>query len=526
MKYDSPAHSSFRKFIALLQSVTKGGTASQLFDSRAAAYEKLGDLKAALEDARKVIELAPHQWQGYARCARLFLRMKKPERAAKMVDYALDRVKAGDTTRRETLLALKQEVIDFTAAIRRHISRTTYHFGNLPVEISLEIFSLLVNSDHAIVATLAGVCNAWRSVVSANPSFWSTLVLTKRRPARKARLWIQRSGGQILNLKFVQGCIPDLTPQSLQGLQWETLRALDAQANVVGIVKLVQNNIFQLDQLRITEGISARALLGLLHAVQTRNLEIRGINLSFHEACQILTDCRTFSFHSNPGTCYLSDVIRTISENPNLTTISISFIGPLIEDAPPSRDTTLELPKLLQLDLGSNPSLWGVLCGAIMPSLTNLSLSEFTIVDDHLANFLTRYPITSLTDLTMTRCPASHPQVTSLLRASPHLRTITLEGIPDTNEVVEFLAATQPDVTQGLPCPLLEKVNLTSCTTLRGGPIVRLIKERAINGDVATIGTLIIDYCLLIEPEVRDWLGQIVPSFSCMYTRKKDAWKR
>lgn len=446
-----------------------------------------------------------------------------------MVDYALDRVKADDTTRRETLLALKQEVIDFTAAVKRHISRTTCHFGNLPVEISHEIFSLLVDSDHAIAVSLANVCNTWRSVAVASPSFWSTLVLTKKRPAKKARLWIQRSGGQILNLKFVRGCVPDLTPQSLQGLQWETLRALDVQANVVGIVKLVRSKISQLDQLRIAEGISAHALLGLLHAVQTRNLEIRGISLSFHEACQILTDCRTLSFHSIPGTCYLSDVIRTISENPNLTTLSISFIGSLIEDVPPSHDTTLEpleLPELLQLDLGSNPSLWGVFCGAIMPSLINLSLSEFVIIDDHLTNFLTRYPTTSLTDLTMTRCPASHPQVTSLLRASPHLRTVALEGIPDTNEVVEFLAATQPDVVQGLPCPLLEKVNLTSCTTLRSGPIVRLIKERAINGDVATIGTLIIDYCPLIESEVRDWLGQIVPSFSCIYTRKKDAWKR
>jgi F-box/TPR repeat protein Pof3 len=150
-RYGFFAYSSFRRFIAALQSVTKGGTASQLFDSRAAVHEKLGDLKAALEDARKVIDFAPHQWQGYARCARLFLRMKKSERAAKMVDYALERVKAGDTARRETLLVLKQEVIDFTAAIKRHISRTSYHFGNLPVEISHEIFSLLVDSDHALV---------------------------------------------------------------------------------------------------------------------------------------------------------------------------------------------------------------------------------------------------------------------------------------------------------------------------------------------------------------------------------------
>jgi hypothetical protein len=47
-----------------------------------------------------------------------------------------------------------------------------------------------------------------------------------------------------------------------------------------------------------------------------------------------------------------------------------------------------------------------------MPSLASLSLSEFVILSDHLAEFLTRYPTTSLTDLTISRCPASHTQIT------------------------------------------------------------------------------------------------------------------
>jgi hypothetical protein len=44
--------------------------------------------------------------------------MKKPERATKMVDYALERV-TGDTPRKETLLALKQEVVAFAPAKRQ-----------------------------------------------------------------------------------------------------------------------------------------------------------------------------------------------------------------------------------------------------------------------------------------------------------------------------------------------------------------------------------------------------------------------
>ena len=529
MRYESHIHSSNREFIAVFQSATKGGTASQLFDSRAAVHEKLGDLKAALEDARKVIDLAPHQWQGYARCARLFLRMKKPERAAKMVDYALERVKAGDTTRKETLLVLKQEVVDFTAAIERHISRTFYHFGNLPIEISFEIFSLLVDLDHAFVLTVAGVCNAWRSVALASPPLWSTLVLTKKSPAKKAKLWIQRSGGRILDLRFVEGCRSDpKLPQSLQSLRWDTLRTLDIQVSIVDIVALVGTKISWLDRLRITDTSSADALPSLLPRVQTRDLEIRETNLSIQEVSHILTDCRTLSFHGGRRS-RISDVIHTISENQNLTTLSMSFIGGPIADLTPSQlaDTTLELPKLQQLDLKSSLLLLSMFCRATIPSLTSLSLSEFATVGGHLVDFSTRHPITSLTDLSISRCPVPHPQLTSLLRASPHLRTVTFAGISDVNEVVEFLAATHLDVAQGPPCPSLEKLDLTSCGTLRGGPVVRLIKERAINGDVATIGTLLVDYCPLIEPEVRDWLGRNVPSFSCVYTRKKDGnWKR
>ena len=492
-------------------------------------HEKLGDLKAALEDARKVIDLAPRQWQGYARCARLFLRMKKPERAAKMVDYALERVKAGDTARRETLFALKQEVIDFTAAIERHISRTSYHFGNLPIEISFEIFSLLVNSDHTFVLTVASVCNAWRSVTLASPSLWSTLVLTKKSPAKKAKLWIQRTGGRILDLRFGEGCRSDpKLPQSLQNLQWKILRTLDTQVPIADIMASVGAKISRLNQLRITDTDSAGALLSLLPRVQARNLEIRETNLPFQEVRRILTDCHTLSFHGT-GQSRISDIIQTISENRNLTALSMSLIGGSIVDLTPSQlaETILELPKLQQLDLKSNLSLLTMLCHATMPSLASLSLSEFATIGDQLAGFLTKHPITSLTDLTISRCPAPHPQLISLLQASPHLRAVTFAGFLDINEVVEFLAATHPDAAQGLPCPLLEKLNLTSCSTLRSGPIVRLVKARATNGDAVTIGTLLIDYCPLIEPEVRDWLGRNVPSFSCIYTRRKDnRWKR
>ena len=506
----------------------RGGTTSQLFDSRAAVHEKLGDLKAALEDSRRVIDLVPRQWQGYARCARLFLRMKKPDRAAKMVDYALERVKLSDTVRRETLLSLKQEVADFAAAVQRHISRTSYHFGNIPVEISHEIFSLLVDSDHAFVLTVASVCNAWRSVALASPSLWSTLVLAKKHPARKAKLWVQRSGGRILDLRFIEGCLSDpRLDQSFQGLRWETLRTLDTQVDITKIIEEAGDKISQLHQLRVADSYSANALLNLLCRAQTRNLDIQGGHLQFRGVRQILSDCRTLSFHAS-AEFNVSDIIHTILENHNLTVLSMSFVGFHFIDVTSSQlaEMTLELPHLQRLDLRSNDWLLALLFRATMPSLVGLSLTGLKAIGDQLTNFLTHHPTTSLTDLTISRCTVHHLPLISLLQASPQLRIVVIEGIPIINEVVEFLAA-PPDSSQRLPCPLIEKLDLTSCSPLRSGPIVRLVKERATNNDVVALSTLFIDYCPLIEPEVRDWLGRNVPSFSCVYARKKGArWKR
>ena len=513
----------------VLQAVRKGGTVSQLFDSRAAVHDKLGDVKAALDDARKVIDVAPHQWQGYARCARLFLRMKKPERAVKMVDYALERVRPGDAERKETLLALKQEAIDFAAAIKRHISRTSYHFGNIPVEISHEIFSLLVDSDHSFVLTLAGVCNTWRTVVLTSPPFWSTLVLTKKRPAKKIKLWVQRSGGQILDLKFVQGCLSDpRLHQSFHGFPWETLRGLDTEVDITEIIAPAGDKITQLDKLRITDAGSASTLLDQMHRVRTRNLDVRGERIQFHRVRQILSDCHALSFHAS-AQINVSDIIHTISENQNLAAFSVSIMGYPTMDITPSQfvEAPLQLPNLQQLNLRSNHWLLALFCNATMPLLVSLSLSELTSIGDQLTNFLIRHPTTSLTDLTISRCVTPHLQLTSLLRSSPHLRTLVIEGLPDINEVVEFLATAQSDVAQDPPCPSLEKLDLTSCASLRSGPIVRLVKERVMNGDVVALGTLFVDLCPLIEPEVRDWLSRNVPSFSCVYIRKKDArWKR
>src|SRR5216684_262824 len=63
-----------------------------LHDSRASVYEKQNRLKDALRDAKKTIDIAPAQWHGYFRSARLFASLNKSSAALRMCALALERL--------------------------------------------------------------------------------------------------------------------------------------------------------------------------------------------------------------------------------------------------------------------------------------------------------------------------------------------------------------------------------------------------------------------------------------------------
>ena len=77
---------------------------------RAAVLMKLGKTKAALQDAKRTIDLASERWQGYARAARVFLVMQSYDASLKMVSLAMGKLKGEDTQRQTSLLSLKADV--------------------------------------------------------------------------------------------------------------------------------------------------------------------------------------------------------------------------------------------------------------------------------------------------------------------------------------------------------------------------------------------------------------------------------
>ncbi|KAJ3499987.1 hypothetical protein NMY22_g19414 [Coprinellus aureogranulatus] len=209
---------------AFNEAIDSGGDKEYIiYDSRAAVLEKLGRLKDALKDARKAVEVAPEQWQGYARSARLFLLAQKFDSAMKMADAALKKVKDEDAKRRIELFTLKN---DIAVAQEDYVKRTTNHWTHLPVELFSEIAQRLVEEDPNQVFPLSQVCKDWRSIVWGNPHLWTTLVLGRTRPLTKARRWIKLSNGHIHTLK-VLSVAPEKAGwdgEGLEGLRWDKLR--------------------------------------------------------------------------------------------------------------------------------------------------------------------------------------------------------------------------------------------------------------------------------------------------------------
>ncbi|KAH9080354.1 hypothetical protein EDB83DRAFT_2609134 [Lactarius deliciosus] len=168
-------------------------TSHVLYDSRAFAYEKQNRLKDALRDAEKTIDIAPEQWHGYFRSARLLAGLGHTDDALWMCSLALERL--GDSTEHE---ARRRELTD----LREHLeAQTKCPVSGMPVELLLAIFQLSSNP-----VVISHVCRQWREIVLSQPTLWRSLVLTA--PVEKALLKVpegyKRSCGRIKRLSILK----------------------------------------------------------------------------------------------------------------------------------------------------------------------------------------------------------------------------------------------------------------------------------------------------------------------------------
>ncbi|PPQ73577.1 hypothetical protein CVT24_007463 [Panaeolus cyanescens] len=522
-----------------------------IYDTRSAAYAKLGNNKAALIDARKTIQIAPERWQGYARAARLFLAVDKIDASLSMITLALQRLKDGDEERKSSLLALRTQVEERQLAMERRQKRLTNHISKLPVELLTEVFQTLVTEDSAALIPLLHVCTHWRQILKFSPRFWSILILGRKKPKEKAAQWIKYSKGRIRELKVKPGLssATNWPSESLRGLKWDSLSKCELhQWSISSYLHSISQPgaITNLTSLFIDcdpyepdfdKGFVFAANPQLQH-LALHNVPLRSI---VPEDDINLSQLLSLSLNN----CDLDGPLlhRIVSCASNLQTLQLEF-SKITQLVTPADVPSLILPNLSTLHLRCLRS--NMFASTDLPSLRILRL--YDIVDSVLLARLDAWSHSiKLTELALTGTPIQPPALLRILQASTELQKLEVCKRDNLmNDILTQLSGPAPPTsTQNLTsstsvsvpvmCPLLTDVNFSDCKDVRTGPLVKFIKSRHpefISPEIASSGTvvkpvqsLVINGCHLVDAEWLEWMRTKVPRVSCIYMKKSTKFR-
>ena len=513
---------------------------------------KLGKTKAALQDAKRTIDLAPERWQGYARAARLFLVTRRYDASLKMVSLALAKLKAEDTQRRSSLLSLEAEVRKAQDDLAKHRQRFTDHMEKLPIELFGEIARLLVEKDHTASIPLSQVSKHWRTVVHNIPSLWNVLVLSKLRPKQKAKLWIERSNGRIQELSIRSSAIdtPNWPDDSLRNLGWEYLRVLKVESwNPVPFLHSIGKSeaLVNLERVvfhQVLRGLDpASRIYGLCKQECLRHLAISSMAADVKALVSRTGNLTSITFQD--VTILEQDLFDLLEANPALESLTMETF----QVATISR-TNLALKNLTQLHI--KQSLPDIIVSASLPALHTLRLDTTTIpIHTFLANLVTSGSH-HLNELVLRACRFRADSLINLLQHSTGLQVLEVSNVAgQCTAVIEALAASYspPSATDSsqnqtvdtpVLCPNLTQVNFSRCTEIQTGPLVRMIRSRlplpdnssmAEGGilertrDVKRIDSLVIDGCPNVDSTWIAWFRENVRSVSCVYMLKKTKFR-
>jgi F-box/TPR repeat protein Pof3 len=559
----------FRQAIRLADSASY-----TLHDSRAAVYEKQNRLKDALRDAKKTIDIAPTQWHGYFRSARLFASLNKSSAALCMCSLALERL-GGDAKhdgRRRELTALRCQVE----------ARTRCPITGMPVELLLMVFDLVCRP-----VTVSLVCRRWREIALSHPTLWHSLVLAEssKKVLHKVQEWRRRSRGQVQKLtirKSLGGVVliplddhqmmhPDdlamrdkiiaeLRRLDLAHLKACDLENVDVALFLAGLWGDTSSPSPQcLEILSVSQSLPGRGPpFGMIECTipvwtNIRALKISNMKCHWMAFTVFVRGLTSFEYNISGSPIDFEPIRYLLQANPTLEKLVVGT-----NTSSPSH--AIDVPEPLIMPHLRHVELSGVAVSPLstrnlsLPSLQVLRLSQLPGPTMILEN-LVGDPETSLADLvelTMKNCSFQTLHLTLALFYAPRLEVLQLKGDFDANAVAESLSSQSPTlpplptsksrghVPTELPilCPSLTVLDLSGSPNLRTGPVMRLVKERlglAASQDggkyrlpgqdsdqlVSCIRTLKIDECPHIEAEILPWFRKNVSQFSCRYATEK-----
>lgn len=516
-----------------------------ILDTRSSTYLKLGETKKALRDAKKTIEVAPERWQGYARAARVFFQIKKFDASLTMVDMALAKLKEEDAKRRESLVSLKVEV---EAAQRVFEAGFVDHMGKLPIEIFSEIANMVIAEDQTSLIVLSHVSKHWRAVIHGLPRLWDTLLLTKRRPVQKTRLWIDKSRGKIKELS-IRSSVLDVpwSGNYLDRLQWENLRVLKVQGwdDIIGLRLL--GNLSSLLNVEHFETDGVREINSCPFLIQDRAEDNASSNLRYLSITleslgtisgPLRVQCLTSLKLAN--VLFFHDFVDFLESNPNLEHLFLHTVN----SKPSNRKAVLHKLKTLSLTLVVPNSI-----GCVeMPALEVLRFDALPMVHRLLpiCQSLVDKDSNHLTELIIRSTSLPQDAVIPLLRISNALQTLQISNVCSlAPPVIEALAtpatpAHDPSIPDSsaspvMLCPHLTSVDFSSCPDVETGPLVRLVKSRLPKDDPTSenketrapspINSLVVDFCPRIDSMWLQWFRTRVPQVSCVYMKKNTKYR-
>ncbi|KAK0108413.1 hypothetical protein ONS95_003221 [Cadophora gregata] len=157
-------------------------------DSRAATYEKLGQLMPALRDGKTMIETKPKMSKGYLRTGKILQLQGKEQLALQIYARGLAKVASGTDKERQHLVTFHEKL---RQALKPGESKDFIY--RLPLELALIICQNLPMRDRVVCLA---VSKGWKNVLESSTQLWTTLDTTHARRAvslRSIKIHLRRS---------------------------------------------------------------------------------------------------------------------------------------------------------------------------------------------------------------------------------------------------------------------------------------------------------------------------------------------
>ncbi|KDQ25602.1 hypothetical protein PLEOSDRAFT_32134 [Pleurotus ostreatus PC15] len=524
-----------------------------LYDSRASAYLKIGNIGAALLDAKSVIELAPEQWQGYYRAAQGFLRSKKLDKAKYMLDKARMKVVTGDESSRKRMSDFDTLEKEIGAAERTGATAGSSSSKTTPIFLEAtstpsHIHPFGTNPTPTIhVLHLTWVCKSWRRIAHSTPPLWRRLALTGVRAEKKAQYWIGLAGGKIQELilkksflevaetsRFAdkaQSLDHYITKKVLKHMKWDFLRRF-TMYDWSNHRRLLYNDgtltrvLPQLESLEMpneaSEPVPWITVIAALRTLRLRKVSLSGDN-ALIKVLESNPDLETLELDTRSQ--FRVTTTGPLSRHPPLSSslAYISLTGPI--DVSKLFDS-VNFPNLRILKIGHN-------FNSISPALRSMTQRASEFAPD---NEVPCSGYASLEELRISSCAFEPIDLVSFLGACASLRALEVSrcGL-DMSLILESLVRISVSTSSSsgaeitMLCPALTELNVSHSPQVTTGPVVRLVKARLDGGDaslsypVSAIERLTMDGCLRIEHTALPWLRARVKTLSCVYADRKSA---